>query len=235
MSCAGEVGEVTGQERSEENVDRPRAEANPTANCSKHHPVRASNAHFVHPATTEAARVLAWAEDACEDAMALDASTEERVVVTLRPVETADLDILFEHQLDPEAVRMAAFTNEDPTDRATFDRHWQRLLDDEQVIVRAILSDGEVVGHIAVFGPDDQREVTYWIGRDHWGQGSATQALRQMLGLVEQRPLFARAAADNVGSLIVLKNSGFEEIRREQGYANARDGEIEEVVLTLLP
>jgi RimJ/RimL family protein N-acetyltransferase len=150
-------------------------------------------------------------------------------------VEAADLDILFEHQLDPEAVRMAAFTSEDPADRGAFDRHWQRLLADEQVVVRTILSDGEVVGHIAAYGPDDQREVTYWVGRDHWGQGSATQALRQMLALVDERPLFARAAADNVGSLIVLKNCGFEEVRREQGYANARDGEIEEVVLTLLP
>lgn len=157
------------------------------------------------------------------------------MVVTLRPVEAADLDLLFEHQLDPEAVRMAAFTSEDPTDRAAFDRHWQQLLDDDQVVVRAILSDGEVVGHIAVFGPDDEREVTYWIGRDHWGQGAATQALRQMLDLIEERPLFARAAADNVGSLIVLKNCGFEEVRREQGYAHAREGEIEEVVLTLLP
>ena len=153
--------------------------------------------------------------------------------VQLRPVETTDLDALFEHQLDPEAVRMAAFTTPDPTDRAAFDAHWQRLLASDDIVVRAIICDDEVVGHIAVFGPDDEREVTYWIGRDHWGQGIATQALRQLLALVDDRPLVARAAADNVGSLIVLKNCGFEESRRERGYANARGEDTDEVVLIL--
>lgn len=153
--------------------------------------------------------------------------------VQLRPVEADDLDALFEHQLDPEAVRMAAFTAKDPTDRVAFDAHWRRLLAADDVFVRAITSDGEVVGHIAVFGPDDEREVTYWIGRDHWGQGVATQALRHLLALVDHRPLFARAAADNVGSLIVLKNCGFEESRRERGFANARGDDIDEVVLIL--
>lgn len=159
--------------------------------------------------------------------------SEHTVDVVLRPVETADLDALFEHQLDPEAVRMAAFTQKDPSDRAAFDAHWDRLLADDTVVVRAIVTDGDVVGHIAVFGPDGEREVTYWIGRDHWGQGIATQALRALLGIVDHRPLFARAAADNVASLIVLKNCGFEELRRERGFANARGETIDEVVLTL--
>lgn len=153
--------------------------------------------------------------------------------VTLRPVETADLDALFAHQLDPEAVRMAAFTHEDPSDRVAFDARWQRLLADDSVLIRAIDCDDEVVGHIAVFGPGDEREVTYWIGRDHWGRGIATQALRKLLRVVDDRPLFARAAADNVGSLIVLKNCGFVEVRREQGFAHARGEAIEEVVLRL--
>lgn len=153
--------------------------------------------------------------------------------VTLRPVETADLDALFDHQLDPEAVRMAAFTHDDPTDRVAFDAHWQRLLADDSVLVRAIVCDGEVVGHVAAFGPEDEREVTYWIGRDHWGRGIATEALRQLVRLEDRRPLLARTAADNVGSLIVLKNCGFAEVRRERGFASARGEEIEEVVLSL--
>ena len=48
--------------------------------------------------------------------------------VALRPVEDADLDALFDQMRDPEAVRMAAFTAEDPDDRAAFDAHlaWRR-------------------------------------------------------------------------------------------------------------
>ena len=41
--------------------------------------------------------------------------------VALRPVEDADLDALFDQRRDPEAVRMAAFTAEDPDDRAASD------------------------------------------------------------------------------------------------------------------
>ena len=35
----------------------------------------------------------------------------------LRPIEEADLDQIFELMRDPESVRMAAFTAEDPSDR----------------------------------------------------------------------------------------------------------------------
>ena len=37
---------------------------------------------------------------------------------------------------------------------------------------RTVVADGEVVGKIAVFGPPDERQVTYWIGRAHWGRTS---------------------------------------------------------------
>jgi RimJ/RimL family protein N-acetyltransferase len=48
-------------------------------------------------------------------------------------------------------------------------------------------------------------EVTYWLGRDFWGRGLATQALNRMLHLVVDRPILARAATDNIGSLRVLQ------------------------------
>ena len=43
--------------------------------------------------------------------------------VRLRPVEDADLDPLFAFERDPVAVRMAAFTRADPSDRPAFDAH----------------------------------------------------------------------------------------------------------------
>jgi hypothetical protein len=39
------------------------------------------------------------------------------VDVSLRPIEDADLDALFDLMRDPESVRMAAFTAKDPDDR----------------------------------------------------------------------------------------------------------------------
>ena len=49
----------------------------------------------------------------------------------------------------------------------------------------------------------------------------------------EKRPLYARAAADNAGSLRVLQKCGFRVTARAQGFANARGEEIDEFVLTL--
>ncbi len=47
------------------------------------------------------------------------------------------------------------------------------------------------------------------------------------------RPLYAAAAADNMGSIRVLEKCGFQIYAYERGYANARGEEIEEVLLKL--
>ena len=41
--------------------------------------------------------------------------------ITIREVECSGLETVHEHQLDPEAIRMAAFVCEDPKDKAAFD------------------------------------------------------------------------------------------------------------------
>src|SRR5262245_35989476 len=114
--------------------------------------------------------------------------------VRLRPVMAEDLESFFEHQRDPAAIRMAAFTVADPSDRAAFAARWARLLSDPANDTRAILVDGRVAGHVARFGPPAAREVTYWLGREHWGQGIATTALALLLSDLPERPVFARAA-----------------------------------------
>jgi RimJ/RimL family protein N-acetyltransferase len=153
--------------------------------------------------------------------------------ITLREVSPADLSVFFEHQQDAEANHMAAFTRGDPSDREAFDAHWQRVLDIDTVVVRAILRGGDVAGHIAKFERDGEAEVTYWLGRRHWGRGVATAALRQFLREYTPRPLFARVARDNVASVRVLEKCGFVAERVELGYAHARGREIEESVLRL--
>jgi len=35
----------------------------------------------------------------------------------IREVESSDLETFYEHQLDPEAIRMAAFVGKDPKDK----------------------------------------------------------------------------------------------------------------------
>ena len=163
-------------------------------------------------------------------------STSESDIL-LRDVTEADLVIFFEQQQDPAANWMAAFTAKDPTDWAAFAAKWAKILSDGTVTAKTIVCSGRVAGNIGSFvAPwSGQREVTYWIGRDHWGRGVATTALATFVAELAERPLYARAAADNMASIRVLEKCGFVQVGRERGFANARGAEIEEVVFELKP
>ncbi|GHO44609.1 GNAT family N-acetyltransferase [Ktedonospora formicarum] len=155
--------------------------------------------------------------------------------IVLRDVRESDLALFFEQQLDPEANHMAAFTAKDPTDRDAFMKHWHKILADETTYNQTILAHGQVAGHIASYKSDafDGPEVTYWIGKSYWGQGIATRALSLFLKLQKVRPIYGRAAKDNPGSLRVLAKCGFNPIGEDRGFANARNEEIEELLLKL--
>jgi RimJ/RimL family protein N-acetyltransferase len=154
--------------------------------------------------------------------------------VALRMVRDEDLDPLFEMMRDPVAVRMAAFTPPDPDDRAAFDRHQARVRDWPEAETRAVTVDGQFAGTIACFLLEGDTEISYWIDRAWWGRGIAGRAAALFLSEVAvKRPLFARAASDNAGSLAVLRKAGFREIGRAVAFAPGRQTEIEETVLTL--
>jgi len=153
----------------------------------------------------------------------------------LRDVVEDDLSLFFDFQLDPDANYMAAFTAKDPTDREAFTAHWKKILVLPTSINKTIVCDGQVVGSVASYEESGKPEVTYWIGRAHWGKGIATRALTTFLAQVNtSRPIYARVAKDNLGSRRVLEKCGFQVIGETKGFANARGEEIEELVLELL-
>ncbi|MCA1726771.1 MAG: GNAT family N-acetyltransferase [Actinobacteria bacterium] len=130
--------------------------------------------------------------------------------VALRPVAPADLPILFEQQLDPEAAAMAVFASRD---REAFLEHWrERVLGDPEVLVRTVVVGGRVAGTINSFVQSGERLVGYWIGREFWGRGVASAALRELLRVERRRPLRARVATTNEGSIRVLEKGGFVDI-----------------------
>jgi RimJ/RimL family protein N-acetyltransferase len=153
--------------------------------------------------------------------------------VTIREVGSSDLGIFYEHQLDPEANRMAAFVGKEPRDKVAFDAHWKKILHASQNTNRTIVADGQVAGHIACFPRGENLEVTYWLGREFWGRGVATQALRRMLRLVADRPISARVATDNLGSIRVLQKCGFKIVGKDKGFAPGRGEDTEEYILRL--
>ncbi|MBC7733996.1 MAG: GNAT family N-acetyltransferase [Bacteriovorax sp.] len=155
------------------------------------------------------------------------------VSIRLREVTADDLPHFFEHQCDLAACRMAAFTAREPSNRQAFDAHWARILADPGVVMRTVMVDADVAGHVSSFVQDGGRELTYWIARPRWGQGTATEALRQFLDEQPSRPLQARAAKDNVASIRVLLRRGFVACGAGRGFAEARGEEIDELVFRL--
>ena len=153
--------------------------------------------------------------------------------IALRAVDDSDLDDLFRMMNDPESIRMAAFTPDDPADRDKFDAHQRRIRTDPEITYRAISCDGKLAGTIASFVMAGDTEITYWLDRPFWGHGIASEALRLFLTVVSTRPLHARVASDNTGSRRVLAKAGFREVGTEVSYAPGRGAEIEETVLIL--
>jgi RimJ/RimL family protein N-acetyltransferase len=145
--------------------------------------------------------------------------------VHLRPVEDDDLPIFLAHQDDPIAAAMAAFPTRAPD---VFYEHWAKIRADPTNYTRTIVADDEVVGDIVSWLDDGRRQVGYWIGREHWGKGFATAALRLMLEEIEDRPITAHIVPDNIGSQRVVEKCRFVRVGEEA----AEDG-VHEVIFRL--
>lgn len=151
----------------------------------------------------------------------------------LREVEDTDLPIFFDQEQNPQAIHMAAFVSRNPNDHDEFLAHWSKIRSDPGVLIRTIVWNGKVVGYILSHCAFGNPEVSYWIGREFWGNGIATRALTDFLQIQQTRPLFAHVAKDNLGSLRVLEKCGFTITEEKKGFAKARGEEIEEVMLQL--
>lgn len=151
-------------------------------------------------------------------------------IITLRKVTQDDLPIFFEHQCDEEAAKMAAFPSRN---WEAFMAHWAKILADVNVTNQTILVNEQVAGNIASFEMEGQREIGYWLGREFWGKGIASESLKQFLGQEVRRPLFAHVAKHNIASRRVLEKCGFEIIREDKWSPIPNEDEVEEFILTL--
>lgn len=154
-------------------------------------------------------------------------------IISLRPVISADLPILFKQQANKTAIHQAAFTFEDPYNRRQFISHWQKILLNESIQARVILYKQAIAGHIEFFSLFGKPSVGYWLGEPFWGKGIASEALKLFLQEIPNRPVFARVAWDNQASIRVLEKNGFIRYGRDQGYAHGRGCEVTEFLYKL--
>jgi len=151
------------------------------------------------------------------------------MIVTLREVTQEDLPIFFEHQMDVEATRMAAFPSRD---HDAFMAHWAKIMSkatNPAGIIKTILADDTVVGNVLYWEAAGESNIGYWLGKTHWGKGIASSAVAQFLTKIERRPVYAHVAKHNCASIRVLEKCGFQPAREDMC-----DGdEGEEVVMEL--
>ncbi len=80
--------------------------------------------------------------------------------ISLRDVINSDREIFFQHQLDPEANFMAAFTAKDPSDREAYDAKMDKILKDDTITIKTILFNEEVAGSVLCHGWFGDPEVS---------------------------------------------------------------------------
>ena len=151
-------------------------------------------------------------------------------LVQLRDAIDTDLPIFYEQQIDPEAIQMAAFP---ARPRVKFMAHWTRIMTDDSILIKTILFDGNVAGNIVCFDQLGEREVGYWLGKEYWGKGIASQALTQFLDSVKTRPLYAHVAKHNIASKRVLEKCGFKVAAEDKFFSKIFGEDIEEFILVL--
>lgn len=90
------------------------------------------------------------------------------------------------------------------------------------------------IGFGRFLGPDREREIGYWLAREHWGQGIATEAGRAVLELAFEGLRLPRLAGghfvDNPASARVLERLGFRPTGARLAYpCRSRGTEVETV------
>ena len=97
-----------------------------------------------------------------------------------------------------------------------------------------IFQDKKMIGGIGLSEFNNKScQVGYWLGRQYWGNGFATEALKSILDFgfeqLNLEEIYAAYKIDNDGSKRVLAKCGFEYFRKKYEYDSVMN---EEVLLT---
>jgi ribosomal-protein-alanine N-acetyltransferase len=109
--------------------------------------------------------------------------------------------------------------------------------DDQNVFAIVRAADKVFLGAIGLMLAKDDRPANlgYWLGRAHWGQGYATEAVRRVLrlafGEMKLREIEAGVFPGNTASMQVLAKTGFREVGPAQRPAPARGPGERDVLL----
>jgi RimJ/RimL family protein N-acetyltransferase len=155
--------------------------------------------------------------------------------VTIKEMRQTDRATLDEFYADEEVSKQLFLSsNKDSWDRRCFHSQFRKSLKENYSFT--ILADGKVAGEIMLESPSTCRStysVGFAVGREFWGQGICTEALRQIVrfGFSELRihKIVGDNDSDNPASGRVLEKAGFkkEGVFKEHYF---RDGKYVDVI-----
>ncbi|MEC3885744.1 GNAT family N-acetyltransferase [Halobacillus sp. HZG1] len=138
--------------------------------------------------------------------------------LTFRKYEDADFPFLFSMLTDPETVRFIGGGRVKGVKGATDFLQWiyrtYNVFDGYGLHVLVRKSDGMKVGHAGLVPKfiegKEELEVGYWIGREYWGRGYATEAAAALLkhGKRERDRLVSLIQCGNTASQRVAEKVG---------------------------
>jgi RimJ/RimL family protein N-acetyltransferase len=139
-------------------------------------------------------------------------------MINLRELLPSDLDRLVRLANDENVSRYLIYTFPHPYTPA--DAEWWIGTGSKQngAITRVIEYRGEFAGLVGITPQAGWRnhlaEIGYWLGKEYWGRGIATSALKQMtdygFGSLQLQKLYAPVLAPNVASMRVVTKCGYE-------------------------
>jgi len=147
-------------------------------------------------------------------------------IVTLHPVEQADLEFLGTCVNHP-SVREFVAAHRPKTSKD--ERQWLETVAESDDEVLLVCADGDPVGNVGLHDVDTAfgtAELGYYVHPDAWSNGYATDAVGQVVGYafaeLRLHKVSARCFEHNDGSRRVLEKNGFqrEGVLREEAFVD---------------
>jgi len=160
----------------------------------------------------------------------------DRLVIRKTNKSDKDKELLVSHIGDWEVAKWLSsvphpYTEDDAED-------WFKKLHQKELSL-SIYLDNSLIGGIGLTQDEDKfYEFGYWLGRDYWGQGYATEAGKGFLHYAVQKldspKIKARYMKGNVASANVLRKLGFNKVGKGKTFCVSRKEEMDYICVAFL-
>ena len=112
------------------------------------------------------------------------------------------------------------------------------LISDSNQYALNIFLDNKLIGGVSLtLDGDNYYDLGYWLGKDYWGKGYATESSKKLLEYALEKlnspKIKSGYFVDNLSSGNVLKKLGFKEVGIEKRYSDSNKKEMDLMLVVL--